>query len=65
MKRYDWQTVVIVCVGAGCMTAVLLLGKGHMLQQILTGVGGLSGVAALLKYSPLHGAPDDQSAPKS
>jgi len=60
MKRYDWQTVAIVMIGAGCMTACILLGKGNTLIQIFSAVGGVSGVAALLKYSPIHGAPADE-----
>lgn len=58
MKRFDWQTVVIVAVGFGCVTACILFGKGNVLLQVLAGLGGASGVAALLKYSPIHGAPD-------
>ena len=59
MKRADWQTVVIAVVGIGCVTACILLGKGNTLIQVFAAIGGVSGVAALLKFSPLHGAPTE------
>jgi hypothetical protein len=55
--RLDWQHVAIFAIGAGCMLAVILAGKGNMVIQICAALGGTSGIAALLKWSPLYGPP--------
>lgn len=51
--KLDWQHVVILAVGLGCATACILLGHGNTLIQVLAGIGGASGAAAVLKASPL------------
>lgn len=50
--KLDWQHVVLIAVGLGCVTAVIVLGKGQLLVQLFAGLGGISGVLALLKRSP-------------
>lgn len=50
--KWDWQHVVIGVAGLGCMTAVIALGHGQTLLQLLAALGGTTGIAALLKGSP-------------
>ncbi len=53
--KLDWQHVVVVVAGLALVGVVIVLGKGNVLLQVLAGCGGLTGVAALLKQSPLSG----------
>jgi hypothetical protein len=53
--KLDWQHAVIIVAGLGCCAAVIILGHGQTLIQVLAAAGGASGFAALLKGSPLTG----------
>lgn len=53
--KFDWQHVAILGIGLACMTVVIALGKGQLLLQLVAALGGLSGVAALLKQPPRSG----------
>lgn len=60
--KLDWQHVALGIVVLGCATACIVLGHGALVIQILAGVGGASGVAALVKGSPL-GDKDEEKKP--
>jgi hypothetical protein len=53
--KLDWQHATIIIAGLGCCAAVIILGHGQTLIQVLAAAGGVSGAAALLKGSPLGG----------
>lgn len=55
--KLDWQHVTIIVAGLGFALAVIILGQGHLLLQLLAAAGGASGVAAWLKSSPLDPKP--------
>ena len=63
--KLDWQHVVLMAIGAGCVTAVILLGHGNTLLSVCAALGGTTGIVGMLKYSPLYGPPSkgDSSAP--
>lgn len=54
--KLDWQHVAILGIGIACMTTVIALGHGDVLIRIAAALGGASGVAALLKSSPIGGS---------
>lgn len=51
--KLDWQHVVILVAGGALVVAVIALGHGDTLLQVLAALGGASGLAALLKTSPI------------
>lgn len=50
---------IVAAVGMICMTVVIVLGHGNVIVQIAAGLGGASGIAALLMRSVKGG--DDAS----
>lgn len=51
--RWDWQHVVLAIGGGALVVAVIVLGHGQTLLQVLAALGGAGGLAALLKPSPI------------
>ena len=64
--KLDWQHVALMAMGAGCVTAVILLGHGNTLLSVCAALGGTTGIVGMLKYSPLYGHPkgDSDASPK-
>ena len=54
-KRWDWQHVVIAVAGMALAGVVIWRGQGHILIQLAAALGGVTGIVALLKGSPLGG----------
>jgi len=51
--KLDWQHVVLALGGLALVVAVIALGHGNTLLQVLAALGGAGGIAAMLKGSPL------------
>jgi hypothetical protein len=53
MKLWDWQHTIIAVALILVTGGVIALGHGQIFLQILAACGGIGGIAALLKPSPV------------